>query len=381
MLAVLFRSDRAFEQLVRAVGIMVWAVVGSPTWTRLFDDPASVPHPVVWSALYLGFAVAFVLATRADMPPATRRALVAAESLLAAALLVVGMPRFEGAMFAIVAAQIPTLVSPVRALVWDTAQAATLLPLLVPTYGWLIAVKSTGEYLAFALFALGVVAVREREAAARRELARSHAVLLGTQALLADDARASERSRVAREVHDAIGHGLTAASLHLQIAARTCEGSSSAAVASAGEAVRATLAEVRGLVGAMRDEAAVDLGTAVRAMCAGIHEPVLHVSIASPLRIPDAGIAHALFRCVQEGLTNALRHANARAIWIEIERDERGVTAIVRDDGIGVDQLTFGIGLDGLRDRLRELAGTLEAAPGAHGGIELRGWIPEEAPR
>jgi signal transduction histidine kinase len=362
------------DHLLRAVGLVVWLVIGAPVWS----DLGAAAHPIAWAALYVAFAVLFVAATRSGASLATRRALIAVESAVALALALIGMPHFEGALFAVVAAQVPAVVPPLGALAWSVAQGAALYPIILPTHGYDGAAKATGEYLAFALFALAVVYLREREAVARRELAHANSILLGTQALLADDARTTERLRVAREVHDAIGHGLSAASIHLQIAARTCDGSASTAVAAAREAVRATLAEVRGLVGTMRDDATIDLGTAVRAMCAGIREPIVHVAIASPLRVADPGRAHAMFRCVQEALTNALRHARATEIWIELGSDDRGLTATVRDDGVGSAALEMGNGLDGVRARLAEAAGTLEIETTAGHGLALRAFIPVE---
>ncbi len=367
-------SERALDRLLRAVGLVVWLVIGAPVWT----DLGAAAHPISWIASYVAFAALFVAATRPSTSLAARRALVAAQSGLALVLALFGMPHFEGALFAIVAAQVPAIVSPLAALGWDLAQAVALYPIILPTHGYDGAAKATGEYLAFALFALAVVYLREREAVARRELAHANSILLGTQALLTDDARTAERLRVAREVHDAIGHGLSAASIHLQLAARTCDNHASAAVAAAREAVRATLAEVRGLVGTMRDDATIDLGTAVRAMCAGIREPKVHVAIASPLRVAEPTRAHAMFRCVQEALTNALRHAHATEIWIELDSDDRGLTARVRDDGVGAGALEIGNGLDGVRARLAEAEGTLEIETAAGRGFALRVFIPLE---
>lgn len=378
MSAVRRHLDRVLDQLLRAVGLGVWLVAGSPSWTA----PRSVAHPVVWAALYLAFAACFLGATASEATLARRRSLVAAEAALAIALALAGMPHFEGALFAVVSAQVPSLTRPALALVWDAASGAALFAIVLPSHGVLGGAKATGEYVAFALFALAVVYLRAREAAARDELARAHAIVLGTQALLADDARTAERLRIAREVHDAIGHGLSAASIHLQLAARTCEGcAATASIAAARDAVSATLAEVRGLVGAMREPEGIDLGTALRAMCAGIREPAVHLAIAAPLRVEDPARAHALFRCTQEALTNALRHARASEIWVDVTGDDAGIAATVRDDGVGAGALAHGNGLDGLRERLAEVAGTLHIETRPRGGFMLRAWVPRREAR
>lgn len=371
------RSRRLLDDFLRVVGVVVWVVVGAPSWTQLSRAPGDVGsgHPVVWCVAYVSFALALLLATSPRVPLARRRALALYQSVIAVFLCLLGMPHFEGAAFAIVSAQVPSLMKPARALAWDAAQAAILFPIILPSHGALGAAKATGEYATFALFALLVLVLREREAAARRALARVNAELLATQSLLADDAKTAERMRVAREVHDAIGHGLTAASLHLQLAARA--GGASDAVSAAQAAVKGTLADVRGLVRVMRSEASVDLGTALRALCAGIAEPEITLTLPARLRVSDPARAHALFRCAQEALTNALRHADARHVFIDVEEAD-GLRLTVRDDGAGADEVQMGSGLAGLRERIAEMHGTLtiETKPGK--GLTLRATLPRE---
>jgi signal transduction histidine kinase len=369
------RAERVLEDALRVVGLLVWLVVGGPSWTRLLDTPDAVGsgHPVVWGALYVAFAVAFWGATSNGRSPGVRRGLLVTQSLVALALAGLGMPHFEGALFALVAAQTPSVVSAGRAIAWDVAQAAALFPIVLPTHGPLGAAKATGEYLVFALFALAVLYLRQREVLARNELARAHATLLATQSLLADDARSGERLRILREVHDAIGHGLTAASLHLQLAARA--GGAPEPIGAAQEAVRSTLREVRTLVHASREDATVDLRTALRALCVGIVEPRVHLALPESLRALDSARAHVTFRCIQEAITNAIRHAEAHNLWIDVTVDG-ALRATVRDDGVGSDGPPPGSGLEGVRERVAELGGTLAIETRRGAGLTLRIELP-----
>jgi signal transduction histidine kinase len=356
------------DDALRAAGLIVWLVVGSPSWTRLPSDPSSVGsgHPIVWTALYLLFAPALVAATSRWSSPTRRRGLLAAESLLALALAFLGMPHFEGALFAVVAAQTPQAMPPPAALGWAIAQGMALLPIVLPSHGPLGAAKAVAEYLAFSLFALSLIVLRERERAARQQLARANASLLATQALLSEETRRSERLRLAREVHDAIGHGLTAASLHLQLAARSRDPREP--IAAAHHAVKSTLDEVRDLVRVTRDHAVVDVAAAVRSLCAGIRSPRVHVDAPAALRLDDPQRAHTVFRCVQEGLTNAIRHAGAENVWVAISESE----VTVRDDGVGAQRVQFGNGLRGLRERVGEAGGTLDVEATEGRGVTVR---------
>ncbi len=380
------RAGRLLDDFLRLVGLVVWLVVGSPSWTLLRSAPGDVGsgHPVVWCVAYASFAAALLLATSPRVSLERRRALLLYQSAVAVLLCFLGMPHFEGAAFALVSAQAPSLMKPGRALAWDIVQAAVLFPMVLPSHGVPGAAKATGEYATFALFALLVLHLREREATARKALARVNAELYATQSLLADDAKAGERMRVAREVHDAIGHGLTAASLHLQLAARAgdaneakASGAKQEALSAAQAAVKSTLAEVRGLVRTMRSEASVDLGAALRALCAGITEPEVTLKLPRSLRLSDPARAHAIFRCAQEALTNALRHSNAKHVWIEVVDDD-GIVLTVRDDGVGSSALAKGSGLLGLEERLAEVKGTLVIDSQHGGGLTMRATLPNE---
>lgn len=369
-------AEASLEDALRVVGLGVWLAVGGPSWTQLAEAPGEVGsgHPVVWTALYLGFAIAFWGATSPRTSMRWRRVLLLAQALSALALAFIGMPHFEGALFALVAAEAPALLRPRLALAWDAAQATALFPIVLPSHGLAGSAKAVGEYAVFALFALTLVVLRQREARARAELARTNAALLATQSLLADDVRNGERLRLAREVHDAIGHGLTAASLHLQLAARA--GGAKEPIAAAQEAVRSTLGEVRSFVRTIRDDATVDLRTALRALCVGIVTPKVHLELPDALRALDARRGHVLFRCIQEAITNALRHSEARNLWIHVDAPDM-ISVTVRDDGMGAGDVRFGSGLEGVRERMEELGGSLsvESRPGA--GLTVRLSIPE----
>jgi signal transduction histidine kinase len=98
----------------------------------------------------------------------------------------------------------------------------------------------------------------------------------------------------------------------------------------------------------------------------------MELSMTDPLR------AQVLLRCAQEMITNSVRHAQARNLWISLVPDENGVAMIARDDGRGVSAVEAGNGLKGMAERLKQLGGELkiETSPGA--GFALRAWVPVE---
>lgn len=210
-----------------------------------------------------------------------------------------------------------------------------------------------------------------KDRAVRLKLAAAHAQLQATQALLGDTVRASERMRIARDLHDSIGHHLTALNLHLDLALRQAgagTGAGAGACASlrtSRELAHGLLSEVRGVVGIERQQRRVDVGQALRLLCAGIPSPAITLEVAEDVDACSPAVAHALFCCVQEAVTNTVRHARASMLAIEVERRGEALVASVLDDGRG-SAAPAGNGLAGMRERVVELGGTLriDSAPG-----------------
>ncbi len=113
----------------------------------------------------------------------------------------------------VVAGQLPFFVGARAALAWVAAQTAVLVAVLLPRGSFLSAAQNGLIFGAFQLFALGAARLAVSESRAREELARVNAELTATQALLAESARIGERLRISRELHDSLGHAVTALSL------------------------------------------------------------------------------------------------------------------------------------------------------------------------
>ena len=216
----------------------------------------------------------------------------------------------------------------------------------------------TGFY--FLSFGVACVAVLEQRA--RHRLALANAELSATQGLLDDTVRESERLRIARDLHDHVGHHLTALNLHLDLAQRQADGKVLELVGISRELSRALLAEVRRVVVQERDSHPVALAQALTTLCAGVPRPPVRLTIAEPFAVASAATAHAILRCVQEGLSNAIRHADASLVEVSVRREGDDIVVQVRDDGVGSAGRPEGNGLRGMRERLAASAGSLVAA-------------------
>src|SRR5579884_889802 len=185
-----------------------------------------------------------------------------------------------------------------------------------------------------------------------------------------------ERRRLARELHDETGQALTSILLGLKpLEEALAEHPARAALAELREQVVTALQDVRRLAVELRPALLDDYGLvpALERLAESFAEQAgIRVDFHSALgdaRLPSE-VETALYRVVQESLTNIVKHAAAGRISISLARRDSGVVAVIEDDGAGFDQRTVrdgGVGLLGMRERLALLDGRLEieSRPGA----------------
>jgi signal transduction histidine kinase len=201
-----------------------------------------------------------------------------------------------------------------------------------------------------------------------------------------------ERTRIARELHDIVGHSLSVMTVQTSGVRRLLrpeQEQEREALVAVERTGREALAEMRRVVGALRDrEEAPTLApqpslSRVDKLVAQARETGLPVDLeieGEPLPLP-AGVDLTAYRLVQEGLTNAIRHAAARHADVRVRYDGDHVEIEVCDDGRGTDGVDpassgGGHGLVGIRERVSIYGGELEAGPRAGGGFRLRARLP-----
>jgi len=270
------------------------------------------------------------------------------------------------------ALQLPLRVS----VLWIVLQSALLAAIFYTGLTSGLSLFATNTALGFQLFALLTAVVVRRESRARLELARANAELRATRELLAETSRLNERTRISGELHDVLGHNLTALSIHLEVAKHLAEGKALEHVQKSQSLAKGLLSDVRDVVSAESDDNQIDLRRAVEALVEGIPGPRIHLALEDDLRIEDSARAHALLRCVQEVVTNALKHSEAQNLWIEIYKADDAVEVRARDDGRGAESVQAGRGLSGMRKRLEQLGGKLDIESQPKNGLTIQARVP-----
>ncbi|TQL76657.1 signal transduction histidine kinase [Stackebrandtia endophytica] len=212
-----------------------------------------------------------------------------------------------------------------------------------------------------------------RESRMRRELATAHTELGAASALLAESTRAEERLRISRELHDLVGHQLTALTLELEVARHKANPPVVEHVDRARSVARELLADVRVAVGQLRSSAP-DLRETLERIVADLPEPKVHLLIDPEVSV-DEQTATTLVRCGQEIITNAIRHARATELWIQIQTDEDGaLTLTATDDGLAQANFVLGNGLRGMTERIEALGGRVRFW--VDGGFRVAATVP-----
>jgi signal transduction histidine kinase len=364
-------------QLPRALRLVGYALLLLVLCATVRDTAHYDAQMIRWGVAYVAFAIAFLVGARAPEANRTRR--LAALAVLTPAMLAMAaiLPCQFGALsLVIVASQAALVLSPRQVAGWIAAQTLVL--------GWLVSdafqledtIAQMVALLGFQSFAAVAVYLVRREALARRSLAHANAELRATRALLEAASREQERTRIARELHDVLGHDLTALSLQLEVASHLPHAHAASHLEVAREVSGRLLRNVREVVTAIRVTDGAGLRLALGTLIDGIASLTIHLDIPDELRVDDAARAHCVLRCVQEIITNALRHARARNLWIAITQEGGVITVDAHDDGRGAEVVEAGCGLSGMRDRIEELGGALRVAPAP--SFAVRAMLPLE---
>lgn len=247
------------------------------------------------------------------------------------------------------------------------------------------AVGASGSIL---IYATDITALKRAEAAVER-LAEQRRRLAGRVI----QAQEEERRRIAAELHDEAGQALTVLRIRLELLAGEAAEAQQAALAEgvreAATLVQHTHEQLRALAQGLRPPSlgAEGLNGLLESTCRGFAQRTsLDVTFtgAAGVTVSDE-VALALFRFLQEALTNVLRHAQARRAEVRLWREEGRLCVSLRDDGRGFDggaaaaarEAGGGMGLAGMAERLSLVDGGVHIDAAAGGGACLTAWVPD----
>ena len=372
--------DTTSSPLRRLFGAMIMAAY--VTWAAVFvllidtplsrfDGTRSAAIACVWAFLAVVVLKQLVERPKLNLPTSL---LLAAEGVLALLVCLFWRDTYSP-ILAIVFMADCAMVLGARALI-GVAIVINVALWAIAVYVWNIngAWRLILAYGGFQMFATLTAWYSRRADETAAQLRETNAHLMATRSLLEESARDHERLRLARELHDVAGHKLTALKLNLTALQRDAGAPS---VDTAAQLATELLADIRGVVAQMRQHDGLDIRAALTQLIAPLPAPPrIHLVIHEDARLASVSQAEALLRVVQEALTNVVRHAGARNVWVELVREAGSIHLRVRDDGKAELPLKEGFGLAGMRERLAQLSGQLDISRAAQGGLALDIQLP-----
>ncbi len=374
-------------QLLRYAGLLTWACAGVALLLSPFLGDTYTPETtyLIWSVAHLAFGAAFwQLSATLDQPDSRLQMPVAMLALMTFSALEVShitQTSLGGVLLLVVAGMLPWVLPLRWSVSWLIGQniALTVVVMRWQHIGDLAhALVHAGMFVGYSSFCFVVSFIARRQAEQRDSLRKLNSELRATQSMLADSTRLAERLRISRELHDLIGHHLTALSLNLEVAGHLVEGKARNHVEQAHAVAKLLLADVREVVGSMRGGEGINLSAALSELAEGVPKPAIHMSVDEGIKTQDPQRAQVVLRCVQEIITNAAKHAQAENLWLTVTEDENGLQIVARDDGRGINTVNPGNGLTGMRERLGQLGGELEVQSAPGKGFGLKAWLPQE---
>jgi signal transduction histidine kinase len=245
---------------------------------------------------------------------------------------------------------------------------AFIAAILVPCFGVLVDVlmERTFDYTIIIIYGtFNILAlltnfrfISERDA--KRESEQLVRELKATQILLSATTKRDERLRIGRDLHDSLGHQLTALNLQLEVASHVSEEKKTQHLQQARSISNSLLSDVRATVAEFRNEKDFKLDGALETLTQGLPELRVELKIELDETLVDARQAEVIFRCVQEALTNIVKHSNANACDIKLSIEAHSIVLSIGDNGQSSAKIVPGNGLIGMQERVVKIGGELD---------------------
>lgn len=373
---------------IAAVGIVGITVVdpGFPRWALIF--------------LIVAFTTSMTIGPGRSSPDWKKHLYLSIQSIFIALMFTLGQSwSVFPILFFVLASQAMLILPQKWGLTWIGIITLISGVAFVAINGWrgglLILLPYTGGYIFFAAFASALA--RAEEAQQRSEDLLAELQIANQQLKQYADqveelAVAEERNRLAREMHDTIGHRLTVSAVQLEGAHKLISKDPTRAETMVGvvrEQVKDALYELRSTVATLREPlyAGLSLQTAVRRVIESFERASdLNLKTHISDDLPDVSDAYriAFSRALQESLTNIQKHANAQFAHIDLAMIDGMIELKVSDDGKGLsgtsgseDDRIQGFGLLGMRERAGQLGGSVTISDRDGGGTVIKFRLPE----
>jgi signal transduction histidine kinase len=356
-----FLSNHIFR-LDKASGIITWLVVSGICISVMIEKDYSMSHILTASALYLSYITLWLCIVNENLfreTPQVRIAMIVVTFLIVIAIYFAVPYSFNSILMGILSGGLPYFLSIRMALLVGTLWSIPLFLVYQFYWGYEQTYISALLFWTFNMFAIIMVNTAKNEREAREEAQDMNRRLISTQALLSEATKQNERVRIARNIHDLLGHHLTALTINLQVASIKSEGEVKQSIEQCHYLAKLLLSDVREAVSDIRNIGQLNLKQALSDIVKQIPNLEVALDIPDELQIDDIHTADALIKCIQESITNTLRHAKGDKLEIALYEQERQLHMRITNNGNVPKHLHLGNGLRGMQERIQALKGKI----------------------
>jgi two-component system, NarL family, sensor histidine kinase DesK len=352
MLNLFIPIDLRKNWLLYSSALFTWSLVSYLSIIRVAQQAAFWWHGVAFLLFILLFFASIVASKH--QPFTIRALLLGSQILLVLGLIYQGNHNLAPILLCLIATQLPANI--------NRSQAMWLL--LTINLSFYFILRSTAPqdgiftvliYTLLQVFAFAAIEIMQREQQAREQLAAINQELLATRFMLKESSKHQERLRISRDLHDVIGHQLTGLTLNLEVTQHKVAEPFKADIQQCLTQAKQLLQDVRQVVKQMRSAEQLDIGQALTELVKQL--PNCQLMIDSAPNINALNLKQQVLFCLQEGISNALRHGHANQFYLHCQRDKNNITIHLTNNGKPYLGEPFGSGLQGMQERLAPYQG------------------------
>ena len=353
------------DWLLHFSGFITWSVICYLSLVNLNFGSEFVLKLSGFIVFYLSFA--WIVLSDKDINSLLNKVLLGVEIIIVLSLVYSDKYRLAAILFVLIATQLPSM--------FTRKQSISLMFVMTSAHfiisyddGVISSFFQVIIYFMLQMFGFSAIETIQREEKAKEELAIINQELLATRFMLKTTSQKQERLRISRDLHDVIGHQLTALSLNLEVAKHKVSEEFKPLLEDNLQLAKTLLTDVRQVVKEMRDQEQFDLVSSLESLINQL--PNCQLKVISSADINSLQLKQQLMFCLQEGVSNALRHGKANLFTFTSEKTDNNLMIELADNGSAnkaSSNTNFGSGLAGMKERLIDFAGEVELMTNENG--------------
>ena len=350
------------DWLLHVSGFLTWFLISFLSLQNIPSKQEFILKTTAFLAFYICFAI--MVANKWPVNAVKYKLLLTSQIFIILGLIAFDKYNVAAILLVLIATQLPSMFSRRQAMFIMMSMSLAHF-FIVLDGNALNAFFNIIIYFLLQIFGFSTIEIVHREVRTKEELAAINQELLATRYMLKTSSERQERLRISRDLHDVIGHQLTALSLNLEVSSHKVPVEYKPLITQNLVQAKNLLTDVREVVKEMRNTEQFDLAATLQGLAGQLPDCTLDVE-----NLPDIdslSLKQQLVFCLQEGISNAIRHGKANKLILSGKKEEQRLILLLSDNGNSVNhenisngKSKFGSGLKGMQERLKPFNGSVK---------------------